>query len=152
MGVLCEIPVHRLLQIQEYGRLRFWESVTLNATTLRGSQLHIYIIIFQQYTVISCRSLFIRMPELGMNAQRRFSFTIRKGDRHVGNVVQITGPCSRQMRVTETGNGTVGIIITRNTVPTGQAVIRTQLNHAKRCLSTGIGIPGKICSDKRVYQ
>lgn len=106
MGVLCEIPVHRLLQIQEYGRLRFWESVTLNATTLRGSQLHIYIIIFQQYTVISAEAS-SRNPELG-RAQRLLSFTIRKGDRHVGNVVQITGPCPRQMRVTETGNGTVG--------------------------------------------
>jgi len=40
----------------------------------------------------------------------------------------------------------------KNPPPPGKAVIRTQLNHAKRCLSTGIGIPGKICSDKRVYQ
>ena len=149
--IFRKVPVHGFPQIQDNGCISLGKGIALNAATLGCGKLYVDIVIFQEHAIVTCACGLIGMREPGMDAQRFFSLLIRKSYRHEGNVIQIARPCTRKMGVTETGNRTVGIKISRNAVPTGKPVVGTELHHAEGNLCTGICIPGKICTDKRIY-
>ena len=150
MRILCRIPVHSLWQVQEDDCFSFRECITLYTATLCSSQFHIDIIIVQLYLIISGISTFVGMWKFRMNTQRSFSFFIRKRNRHERNVVKIARACTREMRMAESGNRTVRIEISGNSVPSRQSIVRTELHHSKGNLSTRISISCKVSSDKRI--
>ena len=51
----------------------------------------------------------------------------------------------------ESGNGTVGIIVTRYAIPARKTVVRTQLDTTERDLSTRIGVSRKVRTNQRVH-
>ena len=150
IGVEGKVPVHRFLQVQEYRSFRFRKGITLDTATFGSRQLYINIIVLQQDTVITGRSSFFIMREGRINAQRSRSFFIRTGDRHKGDIIQISCPCTGKMGMAETGNRRIGIEIPGDTIPSRQSVVRTKLHHTIRSLCSRIGISGEIGTDHRV--
>ena len=151
LRIHSEIPVHSLLQVQDYHRFRLWECIALHTTTRSSSQFYIDVIVLQLHTVITGRSFFIVVRELGVNTQTSFSsFVVRKSNRHEKNIVQVAGTCTREVSMAETSDGAIRIEITRDAVPSAQAIVRTQLHHTEWSLSARISITGKISTDKRI--
>ena len=150
MRIHREVPVHCFLQVQNHHRLCFRERISLNAASGCCCQLHINVIVPQFHPIITCIRFFFTMRELGVNAQFSLRFLIRQSNRHKGNVVQVTGTCTRQMRMAKSRYGAVGIKITGNAIPTGKTIVRTKLHHTERHLCTGISITCIIRTDKRI--
>ena len=151
LRIHSEVPVHGLLQVQDYHRFRLRESIALHTATRSSSQFYIDVIVLQLHTVITGRSFFIVVRELGVNTQTSFSsFVVRKSNRHEKNIVQVAGTCTREVCMAETSDGAVRIEVTRDAVPSAQTIVRTQLHHTEWSLSARISITGKIGTDKRI--
>ena len=56
------------------------------------------------------------------------------------------------MGMAETGYRAVGVVVSRDTVPSGKTIVGAELNHAERSLRSGIGVARKISADHRIYQ
>ena len=151
LRIHSEVPVHGLLQVQDYHRFRLRESITLYTATRSSCQFYIDVIVLQLHTVITGRSFFIVVRELGIDTQTTFgSFVVRESNRHEKNIVQVAGTCTREVSMAETSDGAVRIEITRDAVPSAQTIVRTQLHHTEWSLSARISITGKIGTDKRI--
>ena len=96
-------------------------------------------------------STFILVGEFRVDAKRCFRFFVGKGDWHERNVIQISRSSTGKMCVAETGNRTVRIEITGDTVPSGESVVRAKLHHAERSLGARISVSSEVCSDKWIY-
>ena len=129
----------------------FRKRITLDTTTLGGSQFDVDVIINQAYLIITGMSTFILVGEFRMDAKRCFRFFVGKSDRHERDVIQISRSSAGKMCVAETGNRTVRIEITGDTVPSGESVVRAKLHHAERSLGTRISVSSEVCSDKWIY-
>src|SRR5215204_5282829 len=57
--------------------------------------------------------------------------------RHQQDVAVIRDPGAAQVRVAETVNDVIGVVVTGTPVPTCQSSIRTELHHTKRQCCTG---------------
>ena len=77
-----KVPVHGLLQVQNHHGFCFREGIALHTTTRSSSQFHIDIVILQFHSIVTSRSFFILMRELGMDTQFPCHFLIRQSDRH----------------------------------------------------------------------
>ena len=54
------------------------------------------------------------------------------------------------MRVGKAVHGRVRVVVAAAAVPPFQAGVRAQLHHAKRALSTGVGVPVATRTDEQV--
>ena len=146
-----EIPVHGLFQIQDNHTFCFREGISLHTASRSSCQFYIDVIVLQLYTVIASRSFFVIMRKQRVNAQSAlWVFLVRQSYRHKDKVVQVARTSTRQVGMTETGNRTIRIEVTWDTVPTRETVIRTKLHHTERRLCSRIRISCKIGSDKRI--
>ena len=91
------------------------------------------------------------MGEFRVDAERGLRLLVRQGDRHEGDVIQISRSCPRKVSMAEPGYRTVRIEISRYPVPPGQPVVRTQLHHPERCLCPRICVACVVCPYQRVH-
>ena len=149
--IVCEVPVHGFLQIQEDGGFGFGEGVSLDATTFGCGQFHIDMVVFQTYLIVACIGALFIVRKLGVDAQRRFCLFVGQCDRHERDVVQVACTCSRKVGMAEAGDGAVRIKIAGDAVPSRKSVVRAELHHTEGGLCAGISVSCEIGANKRIY-
>src|ERR1051325_3777042 len=114
----------------------------MKADASRGGHLGKNVSILQKHRVVTGPSSLVFMTEgrrvsrLRLAVDQRFERNGAHG-RHEKDVAIIRNAGAAQMCVAESVNDSVGIVITRTAVPTGEARIRTELHHAEGKRSAG---------------
>ena len=153
LGVFGSVPVHSLRKVKDYHTLASFirKCVTLHSTSWCCCKLYINVIVGETNLIISGMCSLIIVTELGMNAE--WSGRIIKGQRYwqERNVIQVASTRSRKMCMRKSGDCAIGIEVARNTVPTRQSVVRTELHHSKRGLGSWISITCIVGTNERVH-
>src|SRR5690349_13877478 len=102
------------------------------------------VAVVQPHRIIAGRRFFILMTEA-----RSRSCMVADG-RHQQDIAVVGNTGATEMRVAETVNNRIGVVITRAAVPTRQSRVRTQLDHAERHDGAGKRVTVSAGADKWV--
>lgn len=136
--------------------------------TLRCCKFSLYVVTIEMHTVITRRRFFVFVREGREPAAARFGGITGFGFKAAGlghqqKIAQVGMAGAAEMRVTETIDGTIVVLVTGAVfVYIGivfavdehrqHAGLRTQLYHTERSRGPGIGMAHALCADKGVYK
>ena len=153
LAVGASVPVHRLVEIERdasgVGTLE--EGVALHTHSRCGSEFHADVVGLEQHRVVAGVRLFLVVAKLGVDTEGWLSGEHGGDGGHEGDVVHVACSCATEVGVAKSGNGAVGIVVTGDAVPSGDAVVGTELHHAERGCRTRIGVAHPVCADHGVY-
>ena len=135
---------------------RLGKRVAMNGGALGRGQLGLYAITVEEYGIISRFCLLPPVRErrgvchlLALLPHRMIVLTAHGG--HQQHIAIITATRSTEVRVRESVNGGIGIVITGTSIPLKDARVGARLNHpvGYHCARIGMSVPPR--TDKRIY-
>ena len=153
LAVGTSVPVHRLVEVEgdASGVGTLEEGIALHTHSRCGSEFHADVVGLEQHRVVAGVRLFLVVTKLGMDAEGWLSGEHGGDGGHEGDVVQVACSCATEVGVAKSGNGAVGVVVTGDAVPSGDAVVGTELHHAEGGCRTRIGVAHPVCADHGVY-
>ena len=153
LAVGASIPVHRLVEVEgdASGVGTLEEGVALHTHSRCGSEFHADVVGLEQHGVVAGVRLFLVVAKLGMDTEGCFCHKPRGDGGHEGDVVHVACSCATEVGVAKSSNGAVGIVVTGDAVPSGDAVVGTELHHAEGGCRTRIGVAHPVCANHGVY-
>ena len=120
----------------DVGSVRSWICIAMHAGATRRREFDKYILVVELYRVVAGLGCFVSMIEARGVAFARViaidGVQIRLANSwHEENVTIIGDTCTAEMRVTESVDDVVGVMVAGAAVPTRKTCIRAQLDHTE---------------------
>ena len=128
------------------------EGIALYAYTRSGSKFSFDAITQQINAVVTRSGGFVLVREIGERQAVICLNTLVKSTigGHNEYIVEVASPRTRKVGMRKASNDAIGVEITRNSIPTWDTYIRTELHHPKGRHCPRVGIPRPISTNERI--